>query len=235
MKLKKRYKKHKNIEMPSSKTIIFLVLITTIIAVTFSISKYESILASKDTAKVAKWNISLDTGEKDYILFENNQANEKELTLTIKSESEVSSKYDLELEGLYKNYNIKLRNDSSNYSVDYSFNNDVLNIKNGNDEISFNLNNNDETINVNGNDYYMGKYTVAGTTHISIENKTSNKIVLKFTINSENKVKVIFGNCMEFVRPGKHEDIYKLNISTEAMDMPSECDIKVYALFEQID
>lgn len=226
----------KKIKLPSPRTAIFFTLITTIIVVAFSISKYESILASNDTAKVAKWNISLDTGENDYILFENNQANEKEFTLTIKSESEVSSKYDLELEGIYKNYNVKLRNDSNNYSVNYSFNNDTLNITNGSDEIAFNLSNSAETKTVNGNDYRMEKYTGVGTTNITIENRTTNKMVLKFTIDdSENKAKVIFGNCMEFVTPGKHEDIYKLNISTEAMDMPAGCDIKVYALFEQID
>lgn len=225
----------KKIKMPSPKALIFFTLITTIVVVAFSISKYESKLASEDNAKVAKWNISLDKGYNDYILFENNQANNQEFTLTINSESEVSSKYDIELEGLYKNYNIGLKNDSNNYSVNYSFNNDTLNIKNGNDEIVFNLSNSNETITVNGNNYYMEKYTVAGTTHINIENRTSSKRVLSFTINSKDKVKVIFGNCMEFVKPGKHEDTYKLDISTTAIDMPSECDIKVYALFEQID
>jgi len=231
--LKNRYKKHKKIKAPSIRIIIFFTLITSIIVVTFSISKYASMSASQDTGKVAKWDITLSTNYNEYILFENNKENEHDFTITVKSQSEVSSKYDMEIEGLYKEYNAKL--EKGNYSVGYSFNNNILNIKNNNDEIAFDISSNNQTVTANGNNYYMEKYTVAGNNHIAITNTTSNKGVLDFTIYSDNKVKVIYRNCVEFLSHGKHEDIYNFKVSTSSTEMPPECNIKIYALFEQID
>lgn len=231
--MKKVYKKHKNIKMPSAKVIIFFTLITSIIVITFSISKYESIIASKYSGSVAKWDISLNTNYNDYILFENNKENEHDFMVTVKSESEVSSKYDIEIQGLHKKYNAKL--ERGDYSVGYSINNNSLNIKNNNDEVSFDISKNTQLSICNGNNYSMEKYETTDNTHISIKNLTSNKCILDFTIYSNNEMKVIFKNCVEFLTPGKHEDNYNFRVSTISTEIPSACNIKLCALFEQID
>ena len=91
--------KLKNNQIQSPKSIIFFTIITSIIVISFSISRYQTTLASQETGRVAKWNIELNTDYNDYILFENNKENEQNFTVKVKSESEVSSKYDLKING----------------------------------------------------------------------------------------------------------------------------------------
>ncbi len=223
----------KECKMPSSKAIIFFTLVTTVIAITFSISRYKTIQNNKEAASVAKWNISLNTNYNEYVLFQNNHENKHNFVVTIKSESEVSSKYDIEIQGLHKKYNAKL--EKGNYSVGYSFNDNILNIKNGNDEISFDISNNEQTAISNDKNYSMIKSEIAGNTYISIKNETSNKDILDFTISSNDEIKVIYRNCMERLTPGKHEDEYNFEVSTISTEMPPESNITLHALFEQID
>lgn len=231
--MKRRYKKKRTKKMPSVKTIMFFTLITSIIVVTFSISKYETMVAGRDGGQVAKWDINLSTNYNDYILFENNTANEQSFTVTVKSESEVTSKYDMQFKGLYKEYNVSL--EKGDYCVEYCFNENTLNIKNGLDEMTFDTSKSDENIMVNENNYYMEKRTIGLSTYINIINTTTNKNVIDFTINSSNEMEVIFRNCVENLSYGSHEDIYFFKISTIAKEIPPECNIKIYALFEQIN
>ena len=230
MKMNNKLKRHKTI---SPKTIIFFTTITSIIVISFSISRYQTTLASQETGRVAKWDIELNTDYNDYILFENNKENEQNFTLKVKSESEVSSKYDLKINGLHKKYKVKIEKDY--YSVAYNFDGNILNVETNNNTIKFDMDKENQSINVNGTDYYIEKYTTTGGTQINITNKTLGKDVVSFLIDKDEQIEVIFKNCVEFLSYGKHEDIYNLRISTNAEILPPECNIKVYALFEQID
>ena len=226
--------KLKNNQIQSPKSIIFFTIITSIIVISFSISRYQTTLASQETGRVAKWNIELNTDYNDYILFENNKENEQNFTVKVKSESEVSSKYDLKINGLYKEYTVKIEKDD--YSVSYNFDGNILNIEANNNTIEFDMNKEKQNITINGTDYYMEKYTVTGNTQINITNKTLEKDIISFLIDKDEQIEVIFKNCVEFLSYGKHEDIYNLRISTNSdTSLPPECNIKICALFEQID
>lgn len=217
----------------SPEIIIFFTIITSIIVISFSLSKYQTTLASTDTGKVAKWNIELNTDSNDYILFENNKENEQKITIKVKSESEVSSKYDLEIKGLNKEYKAKIGKD--NYTIGYNFDGSTLNFEENDNAMTFDIERESQSVIVNESEYYMEKYTVSNNTQINITNKTLEKEIASFSIDKDKKIDMILKNCVEFLSYGKHEDIYNLKISTNAEILPPECNIKVYALFEQID
>ena len=81
----------------------------------------------------------------------------------------------------------------------------------------------------------MEKCTTTGNTQINIINKSLDKAILNILVDKDGQSEAIFRNCKEFLDYGKHEDIYNLKISTGAEELPAECNIKVYAIFEQID
>ena len=171
--MKKSHKKNKAIKIPKARIIVFLTLITTVIAISFSISKFETAKASQSSGQVAKWDIELNTDYNSYVLFENGKANSKDFTITVKSESEVSSKYDLEVDGLYKQYNAVIQ--QNEYKVGYSFNNNNLNIQYGDDEMTFDITNSEQSVEVNGKIYRMEKQTSIGKTQLIITNENANK------------------------------------------------------------
>lgn len=217
----------------SPEIIIFFTIITSIIVISISISRYKTTVALPNSIEGAKWDIQLNTNYNDYVLFENNKENQQEFTITVKSESEVSTKYDLEIKGLYKQYKAKI--EKEDYTLGYSFNENMLNIETNGDNITFNLDKNNQSITVSETEYYMEKYTTGGNTEINITNKTLDKSIVNILINKDEQIDVILKNCKEFWDCGKHEDEYNLRISTDANILPAECNIKVYALFEQID
>lgn len=217
----------------SLEIIIFFTIITSAIVLTLSMSRYKTTVALPNSIEGAKWDVKLNTNYNDYVLFENSKENEQDFKITVKSESEVSTKYDLGIKGMYKQYKAKIEKDD--YAIGYSFSEDILKIEIGKDTMSFDTSKENQNITVDGNEYYMEKYTTAGSTQINITNKTSEKNIVSFTIDKDEQIEVILRNCKEFLDYGKHEDIYNLKISTEAEELPAECDIKVYAIFEQID
>jgi len=231
--MRRTYKKSKKIKVSKTRNMIIFTFVTSIIVLSLSLSKFESMRSGTSTGRVAKWDIKLSSNYNSYTLFENNQANSQDYTLTIESESEVSSKYDLEVDGLYKVYSVRLARDG--YSVGYSFNNDTLSIQKNNDEILFNTTSSNQTVEVNGHNYKMEKTTSLGKTYFVISNESENKEILELITDSNNGLKAVYKNCREYISAGKYEDTYNLRISTAASELPKECNIKLYALFEQID
>ena len=225
--------KHKKEQIPSSKIIVFLVLVTSVVVITFSISKFETMLKSQTSATVAKWNIDLTTNNNEDVIFENNATNEQSFILKIKSESEVSSKYDIQIQGIYTVYNMKLANDT--YDVGYEFSDDKLVINTNNDEIIFDINANSQDIICNENKYHMEKSNSNKEEYITIKNETLNKDIIDFKISNTKEMQVVYKNCMEFIKSGEHEDTYNLTVSTNAKELPAESSMKIHALFEQID
>ena len=231
--MRKSHKKNKAIKIPKARINVFLTLITTVIAISFSISKFVTAKASQSSGQVAKWDIELNTDYNSYVLFENGKANSKDFTITVKSESEVSSKYDLEVDGLYKQYNAVIQ--QNEYKVGYSFNNNNLNIQYGDDEMTFDITNSEQSVEVNGKSYRMEKQTSIGKTQLMITNENANKEIVELSINNDNEIKIIYKNCKEYIDSGKHEDIYNFNINTSSTELPKVCNIMIYSLFEQLD
>ena len=217
----------------SLEIIIFFTIITSVIVLTLSMSRYKTTVALPNSIEGAKWDVQLNTNYNDYVLFENGKENENDFTITVKSESEVSTKYDLEIKGMFKQYKAKIEQDD--YAIGYSFSEEILKIEIGQDTMFFDTSKENQNITVNGIEYYMEKYTTTGNTQINIINKSLDKAILNILVDKDGQSEAIFRNCKEFLDYGKHEDIYNLKISTGAEELPAECDIKVYAIFEQID
>lgn len=217
----------------SPEIVIFFTIITSIIVISYSISRYKTTVALPNSIEGAKWDVQLNTNYNDYVLFENSKENEQDFTITVKSESDVSTKYDLEIKGLQKQYKAKIEQDD--YAVGYSLLGDILKIESDQDTITFDTNQENQSVTANGTEYYMEKYTTSGNTQIEITNKNLDKSILSILVDKDGQSDVIFKNCKEFLDYGKHEEKYNLKISTEANELPAECDLKVYALFEQID
>ena len=217
----------------SLEIIIFFTIITSVIVLTLSMSRYKTTVALPNSIEGAKWDVQLNTNYNDYVLFENGKENENDFTITVKSESEVSTKYDLEIKGMFKQYKAKIEQDD--YAIGYSFSEEILKIEIGQDTMFFDTSKENQNITVNGIEYYMEKCTTTGNTQINIINKSLDKAILNILVDKDGQSEAIFRNCKEFLDYGKHEDIYNLKISTGAEELPAECNIKVYAIFEQID
>lgn len=213
--------------------IIFFTIITSIIVISSSLARYKETIALPNSIEGARWDVKLSTNYNDYVLFENNKENKEEFTITVTSKSDVSSKYDLDIKGLYKEYKANIKKD--NYSVGYSIKENMLNIEANGNEMTFDLNKDSQNITVNETEYYMEKHITTGNTEINIINQTLDKAVVSIFIDKTGQIEAILKNCVEFLSYGEHKDTYNLIISTDADILPAECNIKVYALFEQID
>ena len=84
----------------SLEIIIFFTIITSAIVLTLSMSRYKTTVALPNSIEGAKWDVKLNTNYNDYVLFENSKENEQDFKITVKSESEVSTKYDLGIKGM---------------------------------------------------------------------------------------------------------------------------------------
>lgn len=102
-------KKEKKNSRNKMVVLVYFLLISTVLLTTFSLAKYKSTYSTEKTARVAKWEVHVDTSNNDTDTFETVIGNDNvNYILEITSLSEVETSYSIEISNVPDNVEIKL-------------------------------------------------------------------------------------------------------------------------------
>lgn len=215
---------------------VYVLLLTACILAGYY-SRYVSQAAGDDTGTVAKWDndLMITTGEE--MVFKNNEENSLTIPIQVSSASDVASKYSILIENLAKEYHVRLYDDTNSFG--YSISGDIIQMHLNGDEIIFDMNQMSKEI---GN-YRIDKTIDGDKTNFFVTDISKNKEILVLTFvltedsngNINKSINVSYHEIGEFLIGGPMAHAFSLEITTALENLPSNANVNISALFEQID
>ena len=214
-----------------TKTIICFLLIAVVLSNFFSLAKYHTTVTGISIANIAKWNNNIELVSDSDIILNNNEENNQTLAFNLLSNSEVNSKYDININHIPFNIKTTLSNTLNSGSVFV----DGTNITVGFDSVeeTFIIPSTNTTSSSNG---ITLTSTITASSKVLLLEKTNENMKIKVEINDNDGL--INANYMYFgtVNYGANQTVlHSLNFSTQAVQLPGINELELYATFEQLD
>ena len=212
-----------------SKILICIALILVVIANFFSLAKYRSVLSSYSSGNVAKWYNDL-TIDVDQIIFDNNSSNNSSFNFNVLSNSEVSSKYNVGINGLHRYIDTTINN--SNNEVGVYVNSDTIKVKIGKEVAKFSIPIQSTTL--TERNITMTANVTRDTIYFNFSiRKVSLSLDVTLGIGSDY-YDILINNMGEF-EIGNQIERHTVSFVTDTFQMPGSISLDIYAYFEQID
>lgn len=216
--------------------IMFLVLITTIIALHFSVSKYRTISRKESTASVAKWNNGLELIDTESIILTNGSENSENVRFNVTSNSDVTSDCDIVFRNVPKEIGIILDNGINKCKCDIDDESITVFFKLNNVEeiATFNISDNNKVINTANCEIWMTTENTSKGKVISFKNNL-NDLAIRAEIENGKNPTIVFEKFNKFVAGTNKNIEHTATFSTKEQNIPDISEIELYASFEQID
>ena len=195
-------------------------------------SKYRSVVSSTSSARIAKWDNQLEIVGSDSFVLENEEVNQESIYFNVMSDSEVASRYDINVQNVFKNIELTLENDI--YTCSCLVSEEMITISFQGKSANFYLNQSLQTTVVDGVTMTFSSMVKDNIQVMEISND-SNDLSLSVYLKSDNSVDVIFKN-FGLVAAGENVTVpHTLSLKTSAVELPSVREIYLFATFEQVD
>lgn len=207
-------------------------LLILIVVTSVTVSKYQNVLSGESNTNVAKWSNKIELVDTDSIIFNSGEDNIKSIHFNLKSDSDVSSKYDINVQNVPKYIELNLENNET--SIKCLVDTNTITVTFYNQELSFDLSKDNEEKSITG-----------GTVHMTIQNDASQKNVfftnslnsstLHVTIPKDDpKVDMIFGDFGK-IEYGNKSIEHIITLKANSDNLPNIAEMNLSATFEQID